>query len=530
MVVQGAIGVVFLVQAWTLLRTMVATRLEHGGPSFPDRATRPLPNLAAIMPCTLSDLHWLLAKALTCARTLDETNVRVVLILTPRAHIAPLRAGFGDAGVDLPRHWHFVPEDEVLPPRPKGSPWVPGWNLQQILKLMGAAHPLIADGPDPIDNVLVLDSDVLCSRGWKGAYYEWRDYPPDPNGTALPAPGTLPEAFIAEDGRILTCQEHLGAWFGDRHLVRTARHWGFTAWLPLPGTGQGASRPGGRARRVSHVMGWTPQILSVAALEELRRLLLERNGSAVAPDLSPAQRFYALLAASRNVTEYFSYFLALDDAGLWDEYHENLCPVNHIEWATDRCPRLFNTSKDGRSHRASMPHPQDILLNSSGVGGCLKVRADCTEEMILELDSTTVPFVVVNDHHVTGEEALQIAREFAEARVAGEAGRAPPVETFRRKGRMRHARDCCAACSLHHGPRTDDAGHAVCKWVDVHCEHRRPYTSRNAHEPWHLGHAKTDIRRGVAFSFAMAALVALLVALPTCVGRHWRRNGKRRAR
>lgn len=496
------------------------------------------PSIAAVLPCTVHDVDWLHAKLLSCARTLDARSVRLVLVVLPPPDVAPVQGKLRRAGVQIPPHWVFVGEDEVVPDlwRNGTRVEVPGWNLQQAIKLLAHRHPLIARAEPPMRALLTLDSDVLCSHAWA------RSAEQPPRGrvaVGAESARSLEDAFVLADGRLRTCIEHLSGWFGARHLSRTAHTFGYSLWVRA----SSATRP----FQITHAMGWTPQLMSLPALArveaELHRQaarigLLERSASLSAarpaavraapplpgtrredeigpraPDSWPAQThaLYALLASNDMWTEYFSYFLALDALGAWGAYHSDLCPGSKLEPATGRCRDALNATRwqeragliglaEGSAPVSALPRGAALPAPSAGVSGCLKVRADCDLEVLLELERAIVPFVTVNDHKVKGRRALELARahvaevEGQEAAAArAERGATRPQPRAYQSGRA-HARACCEACtpvvqladapSAEAGSRSVDAPGAAaaaaaaaaadrtgaaCKWTKVSC-------------------------------------------------------------
>ena len=119
----------------------------------------------------------------------------------------------------------------------------------------------------------------------------------------------LLETFVQRDGRIRGCVQPLSSWYGDRQLRRTATYWG--------------AKYERLARSMGYAMGWTPQILSVDALDEVhaallalpaaRQLALADGGSGG----TPFTRVAALLSRSRNWTEYATYELLLRSRHRW---------------------------------------------------------------------------------------------------------------------------------------------------------------------------------------------------------------------
>lgn len=416
-----------------LLRLELRAELPaHTAPT----GTVPSP-FAAVLPCTVKDGQWLVAKIMSCAQTLSEGNMRSVLIVLPRRDVKPMHKVLRSASVSLPAHWHLVPEDEVLPKlwaEPPHRPRIPGWNLQQALKLLARHHPLISRASPPIEYVLTVDSDVVCTPGW-GAHDGQDDRPPRGAGPAgapqqsdggvagaqppwalarsAGARGTplresaFSRAFLAEGGRVLTCLERLSGWFGQRHLAMTARSFGFADWLT----------EGGRVRSElfgAHVMGWTPQILSVAALDAVEAELVRRVRLPAEPaDELRAAAAFRRLANSTHWTEYFTYYLALDGLGLWGAFHTSLCAArgSRIEPSSGRCEaelRPLGGADDPGGIVAALR-----ALNgtrSSSVGGCLKVRIDCVQELLLELNHALVPFLTVNDHNLRAEQVVHALR------------------------------------------------------------------------------------------------------------------------
>lgn len=343
-----------------------------------------------------------------------------------------MQAVLREASVALPPHWHLVPEDEILPrlwAQPPYRPKIPGWNLQQALKLLARHHPLVALASPPIEYVMTIDSDVVCA-------VDWDDRPPLRAGAAVPsspidrldrrsaralawgedssgvlAPprreSAFSRAFLRASGRIVTCVERLSGWYGQRHLKMTANAFNFTEWLNaerrVPAELQGA-----------HVMGWTPQILSVRALDQMEAELIGRvsvswEGAAELPPTATFRR----LANSTMWTEYFTYYLALDALGLWSRYHESVCTAygSRIEPSSGRCVSELLALGQPDEPGAILAALRALNgTRSSGVPGCLKVRVDCVQELMLELGHAVVPFLTINDHKVNAEQVVRAVR------------------------------------------------------------------------------------------------------------------------
>jgi hypothetical protein len=429
---------------------------------------------AAAMPCTIRDAPWLVAKIVSCARTLAEHNVRLVLVMLPRRDLRPMRAALAAAGASLPAHWRLVPEDEILPrlsATPPYWPKMPGWNLQQALKLLARYHPLIARASPPVEYLLTLDSDVACALDWDDRLTA----PPAPTpaqllssaartapsdgrspwvagrgGQLAPAPtpraSAFSLAFIRPDGRVRTCVERLAGWYGQRHLRMTALAFNFSGWLD----GEGNVH---RALQGAHVMGWTPQILSVRALAEVDAELVRRVPAADAPAAAVGEPLlnatFRRLAASARWTEYFTYYLALDALGRWRAYHDDECAAVGVrtEPASGRCAAggALAAVADAAPAAALAALREVRGVLSSGVAGCLKVRADCVAELLLEVGYAAVPFVTINDHRVTGDQAVAAVTEAAaqRARQRATASAAPD-----RRSSRAPARACCAETHL----------------------------------------------------------------------------------
>lgn len=312
-----------------------------------------------------------------------------------------------------------------------------GWNLQQAVKLLAYRHPLASalGGGAPATHVLTLDADVLCARGWseglarRGAAA---------GGAGAPARRPLPRAFVRPDGRVLTCLESTFNWHGAWHVSRTAAEWGLADWAARAQAGYELERGGAR------VLGWTPQILHVDGLRAMEAELLRLRGPAEAAAAGAYTRGSArvshpaevhalagLLRRGANWTEYATYFLLLQRLQLWARLHVQpaRCSDARVEPASGRCAMVFNASwrppppaararkgawtgargaaradAPGQLERHELPHP------SLAVAGCLKVRADCDEEVVIELQADAVPFVTVNDHALNGSHALALVR------------------------------------------------------------------------------------------------------------------------
>eukprot|EP00306_Pavlova_sp_CCMP459_P004567 CAMPEP_0185163466 /NCGR_PEP_ID=MMETSP1139-20130426/8027_1 /TAXON_ID=298111 /ORGANISM="Pavlova sp., Strain CCMP459" /LENGTH=328 /DNA_ID=CAMNT_0027728823 /DNA_START=72 /DNA_END=1054 /DNA_ORIENTATION=+ len=314
---QCLVAALFLAITACLLAIIASARLAPASHNR-DWVTNDLAPIAAVLPCTSRDGDWLLAKIKSCARTLDERNVRLVLVVAPRHHLEPLRQRMRDASVEIPRHWHLVAEDEVLPSleptpparadaghqavgpshrrqlapagvaepqlvgaataaskngtrRPQrrgkrngkaGKHHLPGWMLQQALKLLARHHPLIALARPRIPYVLTLDSDVVCTSGWAQAA--------PGGGLSSAISPLLRDAFLVNDGRIRTCVEPLRGWYGEVHLRRTAGTWNYSRWVDSAGATE-------RSLLGAHVMGWTPQLLSVDAMDQVEAELVRRT-------------------------------------------------------------------------------------------------------------------------------------------------------------------------------------------------------------------------------------------------------------
>jgi len=132
---------------------------------------------------------------------------------------------------------------------------------------------------------------------------------------------------------------------------------------------------------MTHVMGWTPQLLSVEAMRVAVDTLCHQRHCKNEYDLIFAEPSYLW-------TEYATYFLALQETGLWDRYH------------------------------TAVPHAIDIDGANAGRGrpvrGCLHVRLNSVEELqtILRNKSPVVPFFMIDDHKVNGSSILQVVRAF----------------------------------------------------------------------------------------------------------------------
>jgi len=310
-------------------------------------------SIVAVLPCTANDVRWLQAKLLSCGATLSAKLVQRVLVFAPRSDLPKL------AQLALPAHWYLIAETDVMPPARRqqleATPgWSNGWTRQQAIKLLSVHHRAAQEA----QYLLMLDSDTLCTRGWR-------------------AP--LAEHFIAADGRVRTCLEPLNGWHGATHVARSARRWNFTRWVDAtPYYGKpGASR---------EVLGWTPQLLSRAGLTVVEDVLLAREA-----DTSSASRWERIASlllsrASKPWTEYATYFLALDAARQWTRFHEPLSVCAHGSHA------------EAPSRRCDRPSFAWGASASRAVRGCLKVRADCVSELEMELRTDAVPFVTVNDH------------------------------------------------------------------------------------------------------------------------------------
>lgn len=384
---------------------------------------------ATVLPCTVKDAQWLVAKIMSCARTLSDQNTRVVLVMLPRRDVQPMQAALREASTELPAHWHLVPEDEVLPRLTEDAPYrprIPGWNLQQALKLLARHHPLVALASPPIEYIMTIDSDVVCALDWDHGAAD----PPAPapalarvdarsaqvlgggdafGGLLSPSrrESAFAQAFLLPNGRIVTCVERLSGWYGQRHLLMTALSFNFTEWLSeerrVPKQFQGA-----------HVMGWTPQIISVRALDRVEAELARRVPAPSEPRSEPpSTATFRRLAGSTMWTEYFTYFLALDALGLWSTYHESMCAEHgsRIEPASGRCVAELAP--------LGAPDDPDAIVaalarinttRSSAVPGCLKVRVDCVQELVLELGHAVVPFLTVNDHKLGAEQVVRAVR------------------------------------------------------------------------------------------------------------------------
>jgi len=349
-------------------------------------------NIVAVLPCLARDINWLRAKLRTCRSTLSPSSVSRVLIFAPSTDLPSL------SSLALPTHWALFAEDEVLPVARRrqfiDSPgWSNRWLRQQAIKLLSAHHHATGGS----EYLLMLDSDTLCTRGWRTP---------------------LADAFIAADGRVRTCVEPLNGWHGALHIARSARRWNFSQWVDASpyNAHRGATRL---------VLGWTPQILSRRGLDKMEGVLFARSHPGSLGEGTPSEgtppptgqledrweRLAQLLLAdvSQPWTEYATYFLALHSMGEWTNEHVPLsvcAPLGkakatrshgHVETPSRRCAR---------------PTALHATSTSRAVRGCLKVRADCARELKLELSTSAVPFVMANDHApdlVNGSAALSIA-------------------------------------------------------------------------------------------------------------------------
>jgi hypothetical protein len=420
---------------------------------------------ATVMPCTVRDAMWLVAKILSCGRTLSEQNTRVVLVMLPRRDVKAMQTELVNANTPLPPHWHLVPEDEILPAL-RNRPKIPGWNLQQALKLLARHHPLVALASPPIEYILTIDSDVVCALDWESTLrtrleptqprqqQQQQQLAPQPlrDETASAAElalaseralagtehrpydgggsGSVFARAFTQGGRIRSCVERLSGWYGQRHMRMTARSFNFTDWL----TEERAIPP---RMQDAHVIGWTPQLLSVRALAEMEAELIRRVPSTTAPpgaaEAVPTAAFRRM-AESTMWTEYFTYFLALDYLGSWSTHHEAVCPPEgtRIEPSSGRCPGELAQLKD-MSPVLTLERLARLNASSTAVHGCLKVRVDCVQELLQELGHAVVPFITINDHVVKATDAVRAVQ----AKLVDPNRRADPSST------RRPARPCC---------------------------------------------------------------------------------------
>ncbi|KAJ1638481.1 hypothetical protein T492DRAFT_206053 [Pavlovales sp. CCMP2436] len=202
-----------------------------------------------------------------------------------------------------------------------------------------------------------------------------------------------------------------GGMYGQRHLRMTAKAFNFSRWLDSEG------RRVPKELHSAHVMGWTPQILSVRALDEMEAELVARVPVAADPGREPlANATFRRLSNSTQWTEYFTYHLALDALGAWGRYHENMCAARgtRIEPSSGRCvSELTDAALGGADEPARVLGALAIAPNASrsfALPGCLKVRVDCVQELLLEQGHSVVPFITINDHKVTGEQAVRAVR------------------------------------------------------------------------------------------------------------------------
>ena len=358
--------------------------------------------IAAVLPMGPKDAIWLSAKINSCRETLGPQMVGAVLVYAPSAHQTALRAALPSNS--LPAHWHLLAEEEVVPAVVRNSPaWRSPWTRQQMIKLLAPRHHTA--WPASARYVLALDSDTLCTHGWHGVMPR----AVDTNGARRTS--DLLETFVQRDGRIRGCVQPLSSWYGDRQLRRTATYWG--------------AKYERLARSMGYAMGWTPQILSVDALDEVhaallalpaaRQLALADGGSGG----TPFTRVAALLSRSRNWTEYATYELLLRSRHRWTAHHEDLsaCAMSDEDASSSTWTwwhKLLGGSHaieggmDVSSGRCARQRPSRVHWTARASEGCLHVRVDCAEELRAELRGALVPFVLVNDHTLNAKRAARL--------------------------------------------------------------------------------------------------------------------------
>jgi len=295
------------------------------------------PMITAILPTTAKDISWVRAGLLSCNNFLTPQNgIAEILYVVPREDVYVFQRTL----IAQKSNWRVISEDDFVPEL-RGTHW-PGAHKQQVIKLLSYRNTTT-----PI--LLFLDSDTLCNTRW----------------TAHPAV-SLQKLFVqpskvVSESRVKICSQATAQWFGTQQYRRTSAHWGITL-------------------QHTRVMGWTPQLLSRRGLEQAVQHL--QNMREV--DL------HGLFFRQPNYswTEYATYFLSLQDAGLWKKYHVESIPFFDI---------------DGGGQGVGQQ-----------ISGCLHVRVNSIGDLqrVLQEDPI-VPFIMVDDHHVNStliEEFLRFSR------------------------------------------------------------------------------------------------------------------------
>ena len=241
------------------------------------------------------------------ARNLPLENLSKILIVTPLCEVEQIT--LIAAPLFSTQNLSVISETEICPELPDG---LPGWYIQQLLKLAVADH---------LDSThyLTMDSDIICTRAFKvEALF--------PDGKALM--------------NVETIEDYLGLYtdeYARSEVTTKVRRYQASANLL------------GYRRSVTehpYFFGETPVILEKAGVQSLKAHLENRH----------SQSWLHILANSQGWTEYGLYFQFLESTGqLLPSYEPASCntllDLYHSVWQASewyRKPRVY----DGEHFRA----------------------------------------------------------------------------------------------------------------------------------------------------------------------------------
>ena len=347
--------VVLLFSAGTTLVSvgLVAT---HPPPVLVYPRPRQTTSLSAVLPTTVHDLLLLDIFFTSCTSALGPANLRELLIIVPENELPIFRDRYA---AKQPANWYFVSERQIVPEYHRLGVGLSGWLRQQDMKL--AAYRNVTS-----DFYLALDSDNVCLK-----------------------PKLNASEYI-QDGKAYACLESIrgGSRFHGKHDVPKT----VAALSSVLGIEANSSAH-------SHVMGWTPQILSKTLLTSMNDIFLSRSHqqqSLVTYLLSngrPRQACFDKFGREqclKNVwTEYLAYYILAKRFNLWNEYHNDVI-AEGIEVGT--CYSAQN------KHAIYRPY-------------CLKQRLECVGDLVQILSRTVKGrpmFGTLNDHQLKPKDLISL--------------------------------------------------------------------------------------------------------------------------